>query len=250
MNRRKWLLGLSTLGSIALFADRSPCSVRFVPENPVANLDRLPSIVAGVRLPDTDIALKTIRLARQAYPPYLFNHGIRTFLLGSLVGQKRKMHFDEEALFLACTLHDLGLTNRFEGNLPFEIQGAQAARKFLEENGYNQESASIVWDGIAMHASPISQFKQPAIALVGEGAGADVVGPDFSEIRKEDVDEIVKAFPRLSFKHAFVQTCADLLRKYPTGASRSFMRDIGERYVSNFHPRNFCDVIAAAPYAE
>jgi hypothetical protein len=86
--------------------------------------------------------------------------------------------------------------------------------------------------------------------LVGEGAGADVIAPDFSQISKSEVEEIVKAFPRLKFKDAFVKTCADVIRKHPRAASSSFMRDIRERYVPEFHPRNFCDRITEAPFTE
>lgn len=32
---------------------------------------------------------------------------------------------------------------------------------------------------------------------------------------KSDVDEILKAFPRLGFKVAFVETCAEVVRKHP-----------------------------------
>jgi hypothetical protein len=201
-------------------------------------------------LVDSKIARKAVELARATSSPYLFNHAVRTYLLGSIIGRARAQHFDEELLFLACILHDLGLTDRYEGDLPFEIQGAEAARRFLDENGYPRQGADIVWDGIAMHASPIGQFKQPEISLVGAGAGADVLGPDFSQIKKADVDEILKAFPRLGFKTAFVETCVQIVRTHPRGASRSFMRDVAERYVEGYRPKNFCDLIAEAPFAE
>ncbi len=212
--------------------------------------EALPSVVAGVRLVDSEIARLATELCRSASPPYLFNHGVRTFLFGSLVGRALGQKFDEEMLYLACILHDLGLTERFEGDSPFEIQGAQAAKLFLEEHSYAKEKIGIVWDGIAMHPSPIGQFKQPEIALVGEGAGADVIAPDFSRIKKSQVEEIVSAFPRLKFKKAFVNTCADVARKYPRGVSNSFMRDVRERYVPEFHPTNFCDRVAQAPFSE
>ena len=185
-----------------------------------------------------------------AYILLISSTAVRTFLFGSLVGRALGQKFDEEILYLACILHDLGLTKKFQGESPFEIQGAETARRFLEEQKYGKEKLGIVWDGIAMHASPIGQFKQPEIALVGEGAGADVIAPDFSQIKKSDVEEIVKAFPRLKFKAAFVETCADVIRKHPRAASSSFMRDIRERYVPEFHPRNFCDRVAEAPFTE
>jgi hypothetical protein len=215
-----------------------------------AGLAALPSSVAGVRLVDSEIARLATDLSRSASPAYLFNHAMRTFLFGSLVGRALGQKFDDEVLYLASVLHDLGLTERFEGDLPFEIQGAEAAKHFLEEHAYAKEKIGIVWDGIAMHASAIGQYKQPEIALVGEGAGADVIEPDFSKIKRSDADEIVRAFPRLKFKDAFVTTCTDVVRKHPRGASSSFMRDVRERYVPEFRPVNFCDRIAKAPFSE
>jgi hypothetical protein len=210
----------------------------------------LPPVVAGVRLVDSPIARKAVELAQSTSPAYLFNHAVRTFLLGSLTGHVLGQNFDDELLFLACILHDLGLTERFQGDLPFEIQGAEAAKQFLEDNSYATEGIQTVWDGIAMHASAIGHFKRPEIALVGEGAGADVLGPDFLQIKKSDVDEVLKAFPRWGFKVAFVETCAEVVRKHPRSASRSFMRDIAERHVQDFHSHNFCDLLAQAPYSD
>jgi HD domain len=215
-----------------------------------SSAESLPSVVAGVRLVDSSIAKKATELSRTASPPYLFNHAVRTFLFGSLIGRALGARFDEELLYLACILHDLGLTGRFQGDLPFEIQGAEAAKHFLEEQSYAKDRAAIVWDGIAMHASLIGHYKQAEIKLVGEGAGADVVGPDGSQIKKTDVEEILRAFPRLQFKTSFVKTCTDVVRKHPGGAARSFMRDIGERYVPEFHPRSICDLIAQSPFPE
>jgi len=210
----------------------------------------LPPIVAGIRIVDSKIAKDATELSRSVSPPYLFNHAVRTFLFGSLAGRAQGLKFDDELLYLACILHDLGLTERFSGDLPFEIQGAQAAKGFLEEQAYAREKAAIVWDGIAMHPLRIGQFKRPEIALVGDGAGADVLGPDLAQVKKSDVDEILKAFPRLKFKEAFVTTCADVVRKHPGGASQTFMRDIRDRYLPDFHPVNFCDRVAQAPFSD
>jgi HD domain len=252
MNRRKAIHGLGVLAFGAAIKGR-------VSDDPTKeqnssairpSVEPLPFEVAGIRLVDSKIARTATDLSRSVSPPYLFNHAVRTFLLGCLMGRALGYIFDEELLYLACILHDLGLTERYEGELPFEIQGAEAAKRFLHEQAYAQEKSAIVWDGIAMHASHIGQFKQPEIALVGEGAGADVLGPDFSLIKKSDVEEILRAFPRMKFKGAFVKTCADVVRKHPQGASSSFMRDIRERCVPEFHSKNFCDRVEQAPFPE
>lgn len=207
-------------------------------------------VVAGVRLVDSRLANAASDLARSVSPRYLYSHAVRTFLFASLAGTATGQKFDAEMLYLACILHDLGLTEKFQGDLPFEIQGAEAAKRFLEENGYETSKAAVVWDGIAIHASMIGHFKQPEVSLVGVGAGADVGGPDFSQISKNQVREILAAYPRLGFTEAFLKTCADVVRKHPGSAGRSFMRDIGERYVTGYKPRNFCDAISEAPFAE
>jgi hypothetical protein len=254
MNRRELMYGLGAMSIGAPITRRGgdpPSSNErqepgvMQPTPPV-----LPSAVAGVRIVDSEIARLATNLSRSVSPPYLFNHAMRTFLFGSLVGRALGKRFDEEILYLASVLHDLGLTERFEGDSPFEIQGAEAAKHFLEERAYAAHKIGIVWDGIAMHASAIGQYKQPEIALVGGGAGADVIEPDFSQLRKSDVEEIVKAFPRLRFKDEFLKTCADVVRKHPRGASSSFMHDVRERYVPEFHAINFCDRIGEAPFSE
>jgi hypothetical protein len=248
---------IKALGAVALSGSIGPRGVSEQSRAPSSQLPgssappgRLPKVVAGIAIVDSKIATEASKLAQEASPPFLFNHAARTFLFGALIGKAWGLNVDHELLYIACILHDIGLTEQFVGDLPFEIQGAQAASRFLEEHGLAKDKSAIVWDGIAMHASAIGEFKQPEIALVGAGAGADVLGPDFSVIKKADMNEVVRAFPRLKFKGEFVKTCASVVRQHPRGASRGFMRDIGERYVPDFHPQNICDAITQAPFDE
>lgn len=206
--------------------------------------------VAGIALVDSKMARLATELARDTSSEYLFNHAARTFLFGALIGNANNLRFDSEILCLACILHDLGLTERFAGPLPFEIQGAQAAQAFLTKHGLPADQGNIVWDGIAMHPSAMASFKQPEIALVAAGASADVVGSDLEKIPESAKAAVMNAFPRLDFKHAFVKTCAGVVRQFPGSVSRSFMRDIGERNVEQFHPTNICDLIERAPFTE
>ncbi len=248
---------IKALGAVALSGSIGPGAVRAQPTAPSSKSPEssalsgpLPKVVAGIAIVDSKIAMEATKLAQEASPPFLFNHAARTFLFGALTGKASGLKVDHELLYIACILHDIGLTEQFVGDLPFEIQGAQVASRFLEEHGLAKDKSAIVWDGIAMHASAIGEFKQPEIALVGAGAGADVLGPDFSVIKKADVSEVARAFPRLKFKSEFVRTCAGVVREHPRGASRGFMRDIGERYVPDFHPGNICDAITQAPFDE
>lgn len=250
LSRRDFLAGMAATSQIW-----SPAHARmrdFAPQEAQSKTARndLATAVAGVRLLDSEIAKRATELARTASPAYLFNHAVRTFLFGSLIGRALGLKFDDELLYLSCVMHDLGLTEQFAGELPFEIQGAEAARQFLRQHEYPGEKIAVVWDGIAMHASMISHFKPPEIRLVGEGAGADVLGPAPDQVNATQTREILRMFPRMGFKTSFLKTCAGVVRKYPGGATHSFMRDIGERYVAEFKPANFCDLVRKAPFSE
>lgn len=252
MNRREFLNAATVAMGSTVLARAKSTGGRGILERTSAESSpqTFPRVVAGIHLPDSAIAQAATKFSRNASPEYLFNHCVRSFLFGSFMGKSLGLSFDSEVLYLACILHDLGLTESYEGPLPFEIQGAEAAKKFLGGHGYPAQRLDIVWDGIAMHPSMIAEFKQPEIKLVAEGVGMDVVGPEGSEITTTEMDEVLKAFPRLQFKKAFLKSCADVVRKHPGGATRSFMRDVGERYVPEFHPRNFCDVALNAPFTE
>ncbi len=181
--------------------------------------------------------------------PFLVNHAMRTFFFGMLIGRQQKLSFDGELLFLASALHDLGLTQKYQGRLPFEIQGAEAARGLLSGAGLATEKTDILWDGIAMHPLRISGFKRPEISLVGAGAGADVVGGT-NELPPSEVQAVLNAFPRLQFKQRFVQACGEIANKYPGAAKATFMRDIAERTNPGYKVSNICDAISAAPFTE
>lgn len=207
-------------------------------------------LVAGIPIIDTKIAKAADELSRNASPRYLYNHAVRTYLFGTLIGRAAGLKFDEELVYLASILHDLGLTERFVGTKPFEIEGAIAAETFLRGQGLAPDKAAVVWDGIAMHPLAISQYKRPEIKLVAAGAGADVVGAGLDNISPLDRNAVLDAFPRLGFKAEFVATCADVVKRHSAGAKGTFMRDIGERRVPDFHPSNICDAIDRAPFDE
>jgi HD domain len=245
MNRRDFS---RTVGVLLLTARTKGQDVRNTPAR--RGTTQRSKKVAGIPLVDSAICRKATDLAQECYPTFLFNHAMRTYLFGALVGRAANMNFDEELLYLGCILHDIGLTNRFMGERPFEIEGAESARKFLERQGLPKAKSAIVWDGIALHAQAASEFKRPEISLVAAGAGVDVVGAGLADLSSNAKAEVLAAFPRLKFKTSFVNICADVARRHPRGATRGFMRDIADRYVPDFKARNICDLIEHAPFEE
>lgn len=47
-------------------------------------------------------------LMREISEPFLYNHCLRTFVFGDLLGQSANLKYDRELLYLGSLLHDLG----------------------------------------------------------------------------------------------------------------------------------------------
>lgn len=237
-NRRNVLI----FGSLAALL---PCA-------PLRAAEELPSEVAGIKIPRTPLALKAAAYSRQSCPDFLFNHCMRTFLFGAISVGKLGKTYNAEKAFAAAALHDLGLLQAFESaHASFEIDGANAAEKFTRDNGLGAADADIVWHAIVFHDGrwAITQRQGPEAMLVSSGAGADVDGPD-DDISKEQIAEIVAAFPRLGFKTKFTQLAIDHCKRKPLSQRGTWLEGLCREQV----PSAFSDTvehdIAAAPFAE
>src|SRR6516225_312893 len=208
----------------------------------------VPKEVAGIKLPDSKLARDATDYTRALSAPIVFNHVLRTYLFGELLGRARKLKFDSELFYLGAVFHDLGQTERFMGKQRFEVDGADAAAEFLKDKGIARESIVVVWDAVALHTSlGIVQRKRPEIALVSAGAGADVVGLGIDQLPKETVAQVIAAFPRPGFKKAYQKVLAEIVARKPETAMGNFLAGIGERHVTAYKTPNVCDLMDAAP---
>src|SRR5689334_20314448 len=112
----------------------------------------IPQVVAGVKLPDSKLARDATDFTRGLSAPIVFNHVLRSYVFGELLGQAKGLKFDSELFYLGAVLHDLGQTERFMGPQRFELDGADAAAEFLKDQGVPQEAVEVVWDAVALHS--------------------------------------------------------------------------------------------------
>jgi HD superfamily phosphodiesterase len=80
---------------------------------------------------DTPLVSRALDYAQTHSEPFLFNHAVRSWLFAARLGQLQGISHDEEVVAVGSLLHDLGLTNKFQGQKRFEIEGADAARVLL-----------------------------------------------------------------------------------------------------------------------
>jgi hypothetical protein len=192
---------------------------------------RLPKSVASVPLPDSALAKAAAALAYADCPGFLFNHCVRTYLFGCLLAPlttgrpaRGRNAFDHEQVFIASALHDLGLLPKYASpSEPFEIDSAEAAKAFLDRHGVPARTIGVIWDAIAMHASPIGEHKSLEVQLVGRGAGADVFGGGIGRLSKADVATVLAAFPRDQFNSRFRELLFDHCRRKPLSTTSTWL---------------------------
>lgn len=208
-----------------------------------------PVTIGGIAAPDTALTRKAAALVEQVHTRPMRHHLHRSWWFSDFIGSTRGLAYDREALYLASLLHDLGLTETYARDQRFEVDGADAASRFLLGHGYAEHKAELVWDAIALHSSAgIAERKAPEIALLHFGAHVDVFGLRLDEITPSLVEDTLALYPRLGMKQAFTAAVAEVTRKKPHLALGTGLVDIGRRHVHGFDCPNVCDLIEAAPF--
>jgi hypothetical protein len=178
----------------------------------------------AIPFPDSSVAQAANQLVLEISPPFLYYHCVRTYAFAHTLGSRERLHYDQELLYLGALLHDLGLTSRFDGSHPFEIDGANAARTFLLQREVPAEKAEVVHQAIALHLSIEAEQQRPEIALVHLGAIMDARGHRLEDLPGEVVHQILEAYPRLGFKQAFAEVLMAQARKKPTSTVAEAIR--------------------------
>jgi len=201
--------------------------------------------IAGIPIPDSTIARETTEFVQDASTPLLFDHSRRVFLWGSLQGERLGLDYDPELLYVGAMFHDIGLVEGHRSEHErFEIDGANAARAFLERHGLAEEQVMTVWDAIALHTTPeVPRYKQPEVRLVTLGVEYDVLGLHFDELSPEQREAVLGAHPRIDFKEGIVEAFSAGMRDKPETAFGTMNTDILEATVPGYVRPSFCDYI-------
>ena len=208
--------------------------------------------IADIVVPDSKLATEATELLREHGTELLYNHSVRVFLFAALRGNQKNLKYDPELLYISAIFHDLGLVPPYSSqDQRFEVDGANAARAFLQQHGIPEQTADIVWDAIALHTTPgIPQWKKPEVALLTNGVELDVMGVGYHELSREHREEIVAAFPRPNFKHEIVRAFLGGFAHKPFTCFGNVKADVCERLLPGYERQNFVDIVENSPWAE
>jgi hypothetical protein len=172
---RRSVLRFAGCGCCALiFGSQPQTAIAAEPYRPAL---RLPEEIVGTPIPDSKLARDAADLAYAESPLFLFNHCMRVFAFSSFVAKAEKWDWDAEAVFVASTLHDLGLLEKFDDpSKTFEATGGDFAKSFAIDHKFSEMRAEVIRLGIARHTTRGTLDDPPSIAMVRLGAGLDVFG--------------------------------------------------------------------------
>ncbi|MFG1790993.1 HD domain-containing protein [Nocardia sp. NPDC049149] len=173
-------------------------------------------------LPDTRVANQCLALAVLEESRAIANHSIRSYLFARLfadhIQAKPGDDYDQELLFIACVLHDIGLGRSASTQVRFEVESAEMAALFLTERAVPAADVDAVWQAIALHTSPhIAEHRNTLCYLTRSGINLDF-GPPSEFISDAQGAAIHEAYPRHSMVTSLVNAVVGQADAYPDKA--------------------------------
>ncbi|MEU6974281.1 HD domain-containing protein [Kitasatospora aureofaciens] len=182
-----------------------------------------------ITLPGTPLADAVVNLIRPVETPSVFNHSIRSYLFARLVAGRLGLaaghDYQDDLLFAACAMHDLGLASDGPHSQRFEVEGADRAASFLTDRGVSAADADQVWQAIALHTSSgIAERRGTLCVLVHEGVtldfGGQVGANHVDAVTDEQADAVHAAYPRLDMIRSLTDAIVAQAAKDPKNAPR------------------------------
>ena len=177
-----------------------------------------------VHLLDTELARSLTATVNGSLSAPLAHHSFRSYLFARLLadhlGVTPGRDYDQQLLFAACVLHDMGLSASGDGAQRFEVDGADLAARLLTDHGLPAADVDAVWEAIALHTSPgIADRRGVLCRLTRDGIGMDF-GRGTDVLTDAQGEAVHASRPRLSLETALVDAIVDQGRRTPSKAPR------------------------------
>ncbi|WP_390893322.1 HD domain-containing protein [Mycobacterium deserti] len=210
---------------------------------------------AGWGLPDSDTCSAAWTLAFDVSPAFIANHCVRSYLfareLAAANGLRSGVDYDDELVFLACLLHDLGVTEYGTGDQRFEVEGADAAVRFLREQRVAEDRANTVWQAIALHTSVgLAERFGPEQSVAFQGISLDINGFEKDRLSAGLVERINATWPRHNLGYAIADLIAQGTQANPLKAPPFSFPAHLHQLINSGVPVTFFDLLAGSPWGD
>ena len=152
--------------------------------------------------PDTQGAQHARQLCRAYSNDFLFNHCERSYYWGRILGRQLGIEPDPELYYIACMLHDMGLTHEFGGKddrpACFTQIGAKWCQSLGDDLGWSKEVIRTTSEAITLHLNPGVPLLYGAEAhLLNQATTLDTTALRLWRVPKGMTQHVLEAFPRL-----------------------------------------------------
>ena len=192
--------------------------------------------LADVHVPTTLVAEQAAEAAAAWCSKALMEHNHRSYLWAAARGADMGIPFDEELLYVAAMLHDLGLVTAFDNaTVSFDEAGGNVAWMFAAGAGWPVERRVRLSEVIVRH---MWDSVDPAFDAEGHllevGTAIDISGRDPGLWAPELRAEILAVHPRLDLVAEFTACFADQARRKPDSSAAAAVRSgIANRIAAN-----------------
>jgi hypothetical protein len=185
----------------------------------------LPSSIAGLPVPQDTISAETWGWAQSTLPRYLLRHSVRSYCWGAEIAAWEGRTFDAQILWSAALFHDVGLTRIPRNTMCFEVEGAEIARRFLEDHGMSAAGADRAAIAIILHMQPgVTPDDGIEALLLDRATAVDVRGAEFEVIERVRAS-VVRKYPRGPFDRHFLRAIQREAAARPTCQSARLLKE-------------------------
>jgi HD superfamily phosphodiesterase len=185
----------------------------------------LPSSIAGLPVPQDQVSAAAWRWAQSNLPRYLLAHSVRSYCWGTEIAAWEGRTFDAQILWTAALFHDVGLTRIPRNTMCFEVEGAEIARRFLEQNGMSAEAADRAAIAIILHMQPgVTLADGIEAVLLDRATAIDARGVDYDVVDRVR-SGVVRKHPRGAFDRHFLRAIQREAARRPTCQSARLLND-------------------------
>ncbi len=151
--------------------------------------------------PDSALTRAADERVQELSTPVLYGHCLRTWAFSAMFAERNRVEHDQELLYLACVLHDLGLTSAHDGaDLTarcFAVEGARAAHDLVCSHGASRTRAQAVAEAITLHLNVTVPTRLGVEAhLLSKGVSLDTIGRRLHQLPLTSVRKVDQRWPR------------------------------------------------------
>jgi hypothetical protein len=192
--------------------------------------------LADIHVPTTLVAEHAAEAAATWCSRSLMEHNHRSYLWAAARGTDMGIAFDEELLYVAAMLHDLGLVSAFDNaTRSFDEAGGNVAWMFAAGAGWPVARRQRLGEVIVRH---MWDSVDPAFDAEGHllevGTAIDISGRDPGLWTPALRAEVLAAHPRLDLVHEFTACFRDQAARKPDSSAAGAIRSgIDARLAAN-----------------